>query len=241
MPEEKRSDPELAELAALADGSLPPDRKAALEQRIAASPRLQALLREQREALAATRALDERAPGRLRRSISSSRERQQARRRRTRRRVALGGTAAAGLAALALLVLPGSDPASPTLAEAAEVAGRTPTAAVEKGVEAWGIEYPDLEAGNGWRMTGSRNDDVGERTARTVFYVKDGRRLAYTILSEGSVEPTGSERSWLREGKPWYAFQQDGRTVVAWERKGHMCVVSAEGLGGRRLVDLITQ
>jgi hypothetical protein len=239
MPEEK-SDPDLAELAALADGSLPPDRKAELEQRVAASPRLQALLQEQREALAATRALDERAPGRLRRSISSSRERQQARRRRTRRRVALGGAAAAGLAALALLVLPGSDPSEPTLAEAATLAGRAPTAPAEQGVEAWGIEYPDLSAGNGWRMTGSRNDRLGDRTARTVYYAKDGRRLAYTILSSGPVRPTGDERSWLRKGKPWYAFAQGGRTVIAWDRKGHMCVVSADDLSGPKLVELIT-
>jgi hypothetical protein len=27
---------------------------------------------------------------------------------------------------------------------------------------------------------------------------------------------------------------------VAWERKGHMCVVSANGLGGPQLVELIT-
>src|SRR5207244_1635849 len=67
MPaDEKRRDRELAELAALADGSLPLERRKALEQRVAASPRLQALLREQREALEAVRALDQRAPRHLR-------------------------------------------------------------------------------------------------------------------------------------------------------------------------------
>jgi hypothetical protein len=239
MPaEEKRSDPDLAELAALADGSLPPDRRALVEQRVAESPRLQALLQEQREALAAVRALDERAPGQLRSSISSSREK--ARRRRVRRGVALGATAVAGLAAVALIALPASEPESPTLAEAAALAARTPTAPAGERVEAWGIEYPDLAAADGWRMTGARNDRLGEQTARTVFYAKDGRRIAYTILSSGDVRAEGATRSWRRKGNLWYAFEQNGRTVVAWERKGHMCVVSANGLGGPQLVELIT-
>jgi hypothetical protein len=241
MPaDEKSSDPDLAELAALADGSLPPERRAAVEQRVAASPRLQALLHEQRQALATVHALDESAPARLRNSISSTRERQQARRRRVRMRVALAGTAAAGLAALALLVLPGSDQDTPTLAEAATLAERTPTAPAESGVEAWGIEYPDLAASNGWRMTGARKDRLGDRTARTVYYSKDGRRIAYTIFSSGSVRTAGATRSWERKGKPWYAFEQDGRTVIAWDRKGHMCVVSVDGLSDRKLVELIT-
>ena len=79
-----------------------------------------------------------------------------------------------------------------------------------------------------------------DRTARTVFYVKDGRRIAYTIVSTGTVRVPKGTHSWLREGKPWYAFALGGRNVVAWERKGHMCVVSASGLSGRALVRLIT-
>ena len=39
----------------------------------------------------------------------------------------------------------------------------------------------------------------------------------------------------------WYTFEQGGRTVVAWERKGHMCVVSAAGLDSGPLVELITR
>jgi hypothetical protein len=45
--EKRRGDRELAELAALADGSLPTAARESLERRIAASPRLQRLLREQ--------------------------------------------------------------------------------------------------------------------------------------------------------------------------------------------------
>jgi hypothetical protein len=232
------SDPEPAELAALADGSLAQPRRAELERQVAGSPRLQALLREQREALDAVRARDERAPARLRRSIAAL-ERPRARR-RMRRRVALGAAAAAAVVAALLLALPASEPGEPTLAEAAGLGNRPATAEVPGHVQAWGIEYPDLAAEYGWRMTGARADELGDRTAQTVFYKKDGHRIAYTILSTGAVRTSGATRSWRREGKLWYAFEQDGRTVVAWERKGHMCVVSADGLSGRRLVELIT-
>jgi anti-sigma factor RsiW len=58
---------ELAELCALADGTLPAERRAAVEARVAASPELQALLDRQRSALAATRSLaSEPAPESLR-------------------------------------------------------------------------------------------------------------------------------------------------------------------------------
>ena len=67
------------------------------------------------------------------------------------------------------------------------------------------------------------------------------RRIAYTILSSGSVRVPAGTRSWRRKGRAWYTFEQGGRTVVAWERKGHMCVVSAAGLDSGPLVELITR
>jgi anti-sigma factor RsiW len=50
---------ELADLAALADGSLPVERRAAVEAWVAASADLEELLDRQRRALSATRALAE--------------------------------------------------------------------------------------------------------------------------------------------------------------------------------------
>jgi hypothetical protein len=242
MPaDETRRDPELAELAALADGSLPAERRAALERRVAASPRLQALLREQREALATVRSLDDRAPAHLRESIAATTARPTARRRSIR--VAAGAVAvAAGVATLVVLVLPGSEPAAPTLAQAAALADRQPALRpLASSQKAWGLAFPNLERVGGWSDAGSRIDSVGNRTARTVYYVNDGRRIAYTILSAGLVTVPEKTRSWRRRGKSWYAFPQGGRAVVAWERQGHMCVVSARGLSDRRLVDLITR
>ncbi len=82
---------ELAELAALADGSLTPERRAALEARVASSPELARQLEEQERALALTRsaAAEVEAPPGLRARIESQG------RARQPRRVALIGVAAA--------------------------------------------------------------------------------------------------------------------------------------------------
>jgi anti-sigma factor RsiW len=50
------SDRELAELAALADGTLPADRRPEVEARVAASPELREPLERQRQSLALTAA-----------------------------------------------------------------------------------------------------------------------------------------------------------------------------------------
>jgi anti-sigma factor RsiW len=58
---------EMAELCALADGTLPAERRAAVEARVAASPELQKLLKRQRRALSAMKTLaDEPMPVSLR-------------------------------------------------------------------------------------------------------------------------------------------------------------------------------
>src|SRR5262249_50267980 len=48
---------EMEELAALADGTLPAERRAEVEARVAASPELQAVLERQRQAVLAAQAL----------------------------------------------------------------------------------------------------------------------------------------------------------------------------------------
>lgn len=104
-------DRELAELAALADGSLAPERRPALEARIAASPELAERLAEQERAVAlarnATGGVE--APAALRARIEA--QRREPRPRAQRRPLLFGATAAAGLAAavVAILVL-GSSP-----------------------------------------------------------------------------------------------------------------------------------
>src|SRR4051794_28174872 len=97
---------ETPELAALADGSLPPELRAPLEARVATSPELAERLAEQQQAVAHARAVvqEVEAPASLRTSIESRRARTQ---RAPRRLVLVGATAAAAVAAVGIGVAGG--------------------------------------------------------------------------------------------------------------------------------------
>ncbi len=98
---EDRPDGELAELAALADGSLAPERRAELDARVAASSELAERLGEQQRAVAlaqsATNGVE--APAALRAHIEAQRR---ARRSRRPRRLVLVGAAATAAVAVAV-------------------------------------------------------------------------------------------------------------------------------------------
>jgi Anti-sigma-K factor rskA, C-terminal len=97
---EDKLDAEFADLAALADGSLPPERRAALRARVDASPELAERLREQRRAVAfAQSAVDGvEAPAGLRARVEAQRR---VRRARVSGRPALIAAAAATALAVA--------------------------------------------------------------------------------------------------------------------------------------------
>ena len=94
----------VAELAALADGSVAPERRAELEERIDASPILADRLAEQERAVALLRGAGDEveAPAGLRARLDAQRS---ARTVRTPRRLALGGVAAAAVAAAAIVAV----------------------------------------------------------------------------------------------------------------------------------------
>jgi Anti-sigma-K factor rskA len=94
---------EVAELAALADGSVAPERRAALEARVAASPALADRLAEQERAVALLQgAADEaHAPAGLQARVEAQRSPRTV---RAPRRLALGGVAVAAVAAAAIAV-----------------------------------------------------------------------------------------------------------------------------------------
>jgi hypothetical protein len=107
-PEDEAGHAEVAELAALADGSLAADRRGALEARVAASSELADLLAEQRRAvaLARTAAAEVEAPSSLRARIGAQ---PRARRVPTSRHLVLVGAAATAAAAVVIaLVVSGS-------------------------------------------------------------------------------------------------------------------------------------
>jgi anti-sigma-K factor RskA len=92
------------ELAALADGSLDPERRAELEARIEASPILADRLAEQERAVALLQGAGEdvEAPAGLRARVEAQRSTRTV---RAPRRLALGGVAAAALAAAAVVAV----------------------------------------------------------------------------------------------------------------------------------------
>src|SRR5689334_23332550 len=95
---------EPAELAAVADGSLPPERRAALEASVAASPALAHRLDEQRRALALVRGAvaGVEAPPGLRARVEATRN---TRRRAPVARLVLGGAIAAAAVGVGVAVL----------------------------------------------------------------------------------------------------------------------------------------
>ena len=157
-------DREIAELAALADGSLEPERRDALEARVAASSELAHQLAEQQRAVALTRSAAEEveAPAALRARVEAQRR---SRRTRTPGRLVLAG-AATTAALVAVVALAVSVLGSGTSAESFHAAlaptdlapGATGEATLTKTTSGWRIELdatglPRLDAGRfyeGW-------------------------------------------------------------------------------------------
>jgi hypothetical protein len=226
-------DREVAELAALADGSLPAERRADLERRVAESAQLRAALDEQIRAVEAVRQAAVPAPAGLRARVQSQRER--------RRRfplsvpVAVGVGAGAATTALALvLALPGGGPGRPTVAAAAGLALRAPEARLPEaprtttlpGVRLDSVSYPNWYRRYGWEAVGIRSDRLNGRHAKTVFYTKHGRQIGYTVVAGERLRVPRDAATAVQKGVTLRTFSLGGRPVVTWERKGHTCVLT---------------
>ena len=247
-PINEPSDEQLADLARLADGSLPDDRRAEVEAQVAASPELTTALRHQAVAMEALRSTtDIGAPARLRAEIE--RKRAGSPKRRSRFASARGAVVAAAAAAAvaAVLVIPAALSGGLSVADAAAFAEQSPTAPAPAGVpgtpqllraEVDGVPFPDYGAKFGWKASGTRKDDKSGHGATTVYYDKNGRRLAYTIVGGDALDVPSDARTTTRGGKEYRTFRSDGRTVVTWERGGHTCVLSAKSASADELVAL---
>jgi hypothetical protein len=148
---------EIAELAALADGSLPPRRRAALEARVAASSELAERLGEQQRAVALARSAANgvEAPPALRARIEAQRV---ARRVRVSRRPVLIGAAATAVLAVAVGVAVFRSGTSgerfhAALAATDLVPGATGAATLSKTSSGWRVE---LNATGLPRLAGGR-------------------------------------------------------------------------------------
>jgi hypothetical protein len=149
-------------------------------------------------------------------------------------------TAAAGAAALVLAL--GGGAGAPSIAQAAALATRAPTAAALAtdprdpakllSVKVGKLHFPNWQADGGWRSVGQRSDRIGNRTATTVYYTTGASRVAYSIVSSPTLSglKTG--------GEPYETMSSHGRTTVIWEEDGHTCLLSGTGVSAVRLWEL---
>ena len=237
---------ELAELSALADGTLDPARRESVQARIAASPELTALFeREQRvvQALHQARAT-ERAPARLRTRIEAARP---SRATATRRRFAYGGAVAVALAAIVLalvLALPSGAPGGPSVSDAAALAARGPTqtapvpdpdnprARLYQGV---GDNYlfPNWTARFGWNASGARTDTLNGRTAVTVYYEREGMTIAYTIVHVAAARRAVGEADLAERHRVPDAHAERAEGGYLAPRRRHVRAIRDRGHGRR--------
>ncbi|HWD64763.1 MAG TPA: hypothetical protein VG405_06275 [Solirubrobacteraceae bacterium] len=241
----------LAELSALADGTLDPGRRAEVKAWIEASEDLRQRFADERRAVALlTAARDhERAPAALRERIESSRIRT-SRGRPAWRRSPLGFTAAlavaVAVAAVLTLTLPAGGPGTPSVAQAASLGTLQPTlpaplprASARSQLQAvvGRLHFPNWSSTIGWRATGQRRDRLDGRSMLTVFYTKDDHTVAYTIVA-GAPLPLPSGTSTSGAVYSFQFFRLHGRNVVTWREGGHTCLLSSARLSGRTLAAL---
>ena len=240
---------EIAELAMLADGSLPPDRRAEVEARIAAAPGGSALLENERLAVDALRgAATVRAPASLRERIAA--EQARACRAPRRRRAQLGGALVGAVAVLALalvLILPGGAPGAPSVSQAASLASRgatspaPPAQATRRSTLARDVDevyFPNW-AGIGFTASGERVDRLDGRLLDTIYYTaRGGAQLAYTIVGGSALaQPGGAALSRLNHIE-LRSIALGDRVVVTWRRGGHTCILSGAHVSDSVLLHL---
>jgi hypothetical protein len=245
-PSTKPSEPDVADVTALADGSLPADRRPDVERRVAASPALRELLRAQTTSVGAVRRAAGPAPAGLRARIETERRRASGPAPLLPRRVAVAAAfAVAVVAAVVLIALPSGSPRSPTVAQAAALSGRDASAPPPRRYdglplldrEVDGLHFPRWQDRFRWRASGVRVDRLGGRRATTVFYDRAGKRIGYTIVAGRALRlPAG--RSSRRNGVGLRSLRSGDRIVVTWRRKGRTCVLSGTGVRDRELLAL---
>lgn len=233
------SEREMAELSAFADGTLPAERRAEVEARIAGSPELLELVERQRQAVVATSTLsDDTPPASLVATVEALRSKRKRRRSRAGGfvpKLAFAGGLAAAAAVVAAVVLTGG-PGGPTVADAARLASRPPNAAAPPplgngsdtlAAHVEGVAFPNLGRLAGWRTAGLRRGHVDGRNATVVFYEKAGRRIAYVIVAGPALRrPSGQTTA--KSGVEYQTLRLRGRLAVTWRRGGHTCLLIGE-------------
>ena len=235
--------PQEAELAQLADGSLPADREADLRARVRESPQLTAALAEQERAVALLRAVNTPAPAALRAQVdtlTAGGASQRTRRRRLWRVVALPAATALAviIAAVVILTSGGTTPALPQATHLALAAATLPAPPADPAhprllhISSDGIPFANWR---GWQPVGARIDTVAGRRMVTVFYrAGDGTRIGYAIAARPPLET---------EGSGGYAVSytlghQGAARLVTWVRDGRTCIIAGRSVSYQTLLRL---
>ena len=97
---------------------------------------------------------------------------------------------------------------------------------------AWGAKF-------GWETSGIRTGEIDGRDATTVYYEKEGKTLAYTIVGGEALDVPDDARSITAEGTTINLFRtDDGRPAATWERDGHTCVLAGAEVPDEKLAAL---
>jgi anti-sigma factor RsiW len=231
--------PSEADLAALADGSLPASRRNSVEQAVSESPRLQAAVAAQRRALSAIDHVgDEPAPPSLRARLALAHPPGRARVRLWPAGLVAASVMAVLVAVVVVVITAGGQSRHPTVLQASVLATRPPQASVRSpsghsqtlpGVTGAGLTYPYLEDQFGYRAVGVRYDRFAGRTATTVLYSRGTSRVAYQIVSGPPLKL--GERGWTvwRHGMQFRMLRAPHGQIVTWVRWGHTCVLLGSG------------
>lgn len=247
---DERNPPE-AELARLADGSLPEPRQAELRAQVQASPELTAALAEQARAVTMLRALDQPAPASLRSRVdelTGARERP-ARRplHRWRRALVLPGATVLAVVVAAIVILTNGGAAAPTVPQTARLAlaaATLPAPRVDSAdprqlaVSAAGIPFPNWAATSRWASSGARTDRIGGRMVTTVFYRNPkGVEVGYSI-SSGAPLSGAHGGTFHAYGTTFTLARAGSGNFITWVRAGHTCVIAGHSVGYATLLSL---
>ncbi len=235
-----------AELARLADGSLPAARRSELRARVAASPELVRALADQEQGVSMLRSVDEPAPAALRTRIEAMTATSPARSRPPRRTVMVAAT---GLAILAAAVIGVTQVGStlPSVSETAKLALASPTTsapaevATHPGMLAVAVDrvsFPYWRASFGWRAIGTRTEVLRSRRIVTVYYAnRTGARVGYSIVAGPALSaPEG--KVLIRHGVRFSLVHNAGLHIITWLRSAHTCVLAGPGLSEQVLLRL---
>ncbi|MGD9694268.1 MAG: hypothetical protein AB7V42_01230 [Thermoleophilia bacterium] len=234
------------ELVALGDGTLPAARAEEFEALAAADPELAADVAAERRAVDLLRRASAEAAGAGAPLALRERLAQGTRARPLRRGLLAGGVAVAAVAVALLALLLPSGSGGPTLAGAVDLATRSagPSPAPDPAVPVLyegavdGVAFPVWTDEFGWRPDGARTDDLDGREAGTLWYAKEGRRIAYTIVAGAALDVPDGAGAVSRDGVALRVLTRGDRLVVTWLRSGRTCVLSGVGVDEDTLLKL---